>query len=388
LNAFHHYELSHSPFEILLHQIPKHKRNQVSKETLQSSFLLLDSLFHSTTSFEINETNISSLFVLSNLLDNPHLHHKCENYFKDHPQTFSFSCKQLRYLPQHDRSTFNNLEIHVHEHVFNTNQALYSLLSDSLFHLDSIPTEITLSLPNEQTSCFNSFLSILEGIPMNLLKFETDLLFSFFEKVGCSTALSFLSTRIKIPETLEESLHFLHSVHYPFSNIFNDHFQQSISILAQNLKHVLFDQLDLLSFDILELIFSNEHLQVPDEDFIFQIICKLIHSDPHRKRLYRFVHLCNVSNALIEQEFSEIEVEDIDHELLEIIKTRLFKKLDSSSFIDFPTRYEHASTSKKIELHHYQGIITSLRSQNSDFVSVDNPHKNSSSEFFSQNQIQ
>jgi hypothetical protein len=135
----------------------------------------------------------------------------------------------LRYLPQHERNSLNDLEIHVNESIFNTNGKLYSLLSDSFFKLNSLSTEITLPLQNEEMSCFVSFLSILEGFSMNLLKFESNLLLSFFQKVECPKTLSFLLAKIKIPETVEESIQFLQ---YSFSNILDEHFQKSISILA------------------------------------------------------------------------------------------------------------------------------------------------------------
>jgi hypothetical protein len=222
LNAFYHYQSLSSIFEISMNQIPKYFHDTITIENLQSSFALLDSLFHSSTSFEINDSNASSLFALSKLLDNPHLHNRCEKYYQSHSQTFSFSFKQLKYLPQHDRKSLKDLDIHVNGEIFKTNRYLYSLLSNSYFKLNTFPTEITLSMQNEEILCFISFLNILEGISMNLLKFETDLLFSLFQTVECSSVLSYLSKQIKIPETIEESLQFLH---FSFSNVLIEHHQ-------------------------------------------------------------------------------------------------------------------------------------------------------------------
>jgi hypothetical protein len=91
--ALHHFDSSSTPFEIQIFKI-KHP-NHISIEEFIKSFRLLDSLFHSINQFEINQTNVNSLSLLAEILDNPFLFSKCEKVFTDQPQTFSFNFKQL-----------------------------------------------------------------------------------------------------------------------------------------------------------------------------------------------------------------------------------------------------------------------------------------------------
>jgi hypothetical protein len=118
---------------------------------------------------------------------------------------------------------------------------------------------------------------------MNLNNFEFDLLSSLFQTIEFSYGFSFLSSYIPIPNTLEESLSFLKN---SFSFLLKEHFQQSISIISKNLSNISFENLNSLPIHVLELIFSNDQLQIPNEDFLFLLIFELIHPDSKKKSLY------------------------------------------------------------------------------------------------------
>jgi hypothetical protein len=331
---------------------------------------LLDSLFHSTTTIEINEANVLSLFFLAEILDNPFLLSKCEKYSTTNPQTFSFCFKQLRFLHQKDRNSLNNLQISVNEMIFQTNRLFYSCLSDSFLKLIPSPSDIILSIPQQHLFCFISFLNILKGIPMNLSKLDHNSIISVIQIVDCSSAFSFLSSQIKIPESFSESIQFLQN---SFCSYLKEHFVQSISILSSNLREVSFDILNLFSIETLEMIFSSEELRIPNEDFLFQLISRLIQINSNRKYLYRFIFLPKVSPELIQREFSNLRIEDINSELLGIFKTKLFCKANSDEIKSAPNRYEDSKfssfpNSTKIELNHHEGIVNYLRKQSSNSV--------------------
>jgi hypothetical protein len=111
LNAFDHFESFFDPFDVNPEQF--HNINHILIHDLKSSFRFLDSLFHSSSTIEINDTNVLSLFILTAILDNQFLLSKCEKYSTTHPQSFSFSFKQLRYLHQKDKNSLNDLQISV-----------------------------------------------------------------------------------------------------------------------------------------------------------------------------------------------------------------------------------------------------------------------------------
>jgi hypothetical protein len=60
INALDHFETNSSPFEILIDQNPNH----ISIDDLVSAFISIDSLFHSQTQMEINQTDVSSFSFL------------------------------------------------------------------------------------------------------------------------------------------------------------------------------------------------------------------------------------------------------------------------------------------------------------------------------------
>jgi hypothetical protein len=203
--ALHHFDSSISPFEIKIGEIKN--TNQISIDELASSFLLLDSLFHSTEQFEINQINVHSLSLLANLLDNPYLFSKCEKVYSDHPQPFSFSFKQLQFISEEERESFNNIKITVNDSVFEANWILFSVLFDRFNEINS--NEISFSIPQEHFSCFISFFHVMKGNAINLNKFNIDSILSIVDCLKCSSIYDFISEHFTIPQTLKESIKFI-----------------------------------------------------------------------------------------------------------------------------------------------------------------------------------
>jgi hypothetical protein len=199
---------------------------------------------------------------------------------------------------------------------------------------------------------------LTEGEILNLNNFDLSAMLSQINLLGFSSLFSFLTQAISVPSTLEESMQFLSYFH---CSDLSQHFKQSISIVSSNLKQIPFDFLKSLSFSTLESIFSSSTLKIPNEDFLFELISALVSEDKRFSRLFRFVYLPKVSGNLVKKVFMNIEVEDIDKDLLEFFKTKLF--------LDIPFDQNHSS-SNRYEAATPIPIISSLRKQNPNFVSV------------------
>jgi hypothetical protein len=90
-------------------------------------------------------------------------------------------------------------------------------------------------------------------------------------------------------------------------------------LLASKFKEIPFEDLNSFSLSVLENIFSSEHLQIPNEDYLFTIISHLIEMDSNRKSLFRFLIFPNISTTLLKNQFSNLRVEEIDTYLLECL---------------------------------------------------------------------
>jgi hypothetical protein len=129
-------------------------------------------LFHSIDQIEIIETNVNSLSFIGNILDNPYLISKCKKVYTRHPQSFSFNFKQIQFIPEEERESFNNVTIKINDSVFEANRILFSILSDRFNEING--NDISFLIPQTNITCFLSFFNSMKGNPINFNKFKID----------------------------------------------------------------------------------------------------------------------------------------------------------------------------------------------------------------------
>jgi hypothetical protein len=383
-NVFDHFISSSSPFEIIIDQ--SHNPYNVSIQDLISSFTLLDSLFHSSKSIEINETNYQSLYFLSEILDNPSLLAKCELFSKDKNQQFSLTSQQLQFLSQSRRKYFNNISVSINVKIYETNFTLFSLFSNKVYNLNAKPKVLFFTIPSEKLPLFISILKLIEGIPIDFNKFSYDEFFYIIQLLDCSLFYTFITTQLPIPSTVDESINFLQ---YHHCSILDNYFKKLISIISEKFTEITFDILKTFSFYILENIFSSTTLQLPNEDYLFSLISNLIEIDSQMKRLFKFVIFPAVSSDLLKKQFEQLRPEDIDFDLLEQFKTRLFYENKFSDFQNYSNRWiksriphsipaeisnhQEFLQSIPVEIVDHQGILSHLRNENPNSISFETP---------------
>jgi hypothetical protein len=71
-------------------------------------------------------------------------------------------------------------------------------------------------------------------------------------------------------------------------------------------------------------LFQSPQLQVENEDVLFNLVTDLIGRDPNRKILLKLIYFPGVSTEHLVNFFSNFPADEIDSDLFESIKTRLF----------------------------------------------------------------
>jgi hypothetical protein len=133
--------------------------------------------------------------------------------------------------------------------------------------------------------------------------------------------LSFISSKIPFPQTIEESLQFISKSYCEF---FKKQFVQSLSLIIQHFNSLTFKDFDKLTNSQLLKIFSSESLQIENEDYLLDLIMNMINKDKNRMILLQTIRFEFVSSHLLKSLFNYIFNDEIDFELFESLKKRLF----------------------------------------------------------------
>jgi hypothetical protein len=151
----------------------------------------------------------------------------------------------------------------------------------------------------------------------------------------------FICKQLPSPQSFEDSIKYIkQSTQFSYQK----HLNQAISIAAKQFKNIDFSILrDLPSF-ILSQIINSAELVVPNESYLFTIVKQLIAVNQHNQTLLSKIQLPFVDSNLIKDFFEQFEIENLDQELFEQIKKRLYLDVFIQSD-DIPTgRWEEQPT--------------------------------------------
>jgi hypothetical protein len=70
---------------------------------------------------------------------------------------------------------------------------------------------------------------------------------------------------------------------------------------------------------------KSEDLKIENEDFLFHLILSFIKEDPNQKSLLNFVQFSFISSELIQEYFLNFSIDELDFELFEALKSRLYR---------------------------------------------------------------
>jgi hypothetical protein len=289
--------------------------------SLVSCFEHLNSLFYSTKEIIISTSTINFYSFLADSLDNRFLMKKCRKVIQNQTQIFKLSSKQFLCYPKSWLNHLIDFRLLIYGIPIGINYSLFSCVCDKLHQLNLQKKEYSLSISNECLNCFISFFDLLKGFSFISEHFDFSSLKLLIECFGIHNLSQFLSTKIPLPQTFQESLQFLSSSSCEF---LKDHYSQSISLIIQHFNLISFEDLNKLSNPHLLKIFSSDSLQLECEDYLFQIIIHMIKEDKNRMILLKTIHFEFVSSELMKTFFDHIHFDEIDIELFESLKKRLF----------------------------------------------------------------
>jgi hypothetical protein len=112
------------------------------------------------------------------------------------------------------------------------------------------------------------------------------------------------------------------------------------------------------------MIFTNEELQYEDENYLFQIVVKLIDKDPKRKALLKMINFLFVSSSFLKQFFEDFPLDEIDFDLFSSLKCRLFHDISKSDLLPTRRRRKTQNILSQQEIDEFFQIISSNFGEN------------------------
>jgi hypothetical protein len=200
--------------------------------------------------------------------------------------------------------------------------------------------ELRLTIPDQHLPCLISFLDVFQGLPFYFEKYSLESLSCIIQLFKLSSLSQFISENLPSPQNIQEVLEFLSNHSWEF---YPSIFDESIAILIQQFSEIRIDQFLKLSNFVLEKLLQSPQLRLDNEDTLFSLVVELIGRDPNRKVLLKLIYFPGVSTAHLIQFFNNFPVEEIDSDLFDSLKTRLFcdillpNSIPSSRWQNLPT---------------------------------------------------
>jgi hypothetical protein len=262
---FSHFLTTDEPYQI---EVPI-----VDSICFLNCFKEIDSLFYSVSELLIPSQKVEYLFKIAELLGNPHLLETCKSPCQNDFLQFSFNSAHLAFLNIEQKKALINFTLIINNTSFHINKNMFSCVSELLLGVDSFQNSLSFSVSNEVFECFTSFIKILEGFSFFGNNFPISTIVSMTDTFLFKSLKEFVDSFLKSCNNIEDSIRFLSQNGFSsFENIF----QQSVSVLADNFSSLTFEQLNILSIEVLQAIIKSDKIKNPNEDYIQQIILKKI----------------------------------------------------------------------------------------------------------------
>jgi hypothetical protein len=181
--------------------------------------------------------------------------------------------------------------------------------------------ELSFTIPKQHLPCFESFLDIFKGLPFYFEDYSLESVSYLIHLFGLSSLSDFISENLPLPQNPQEAIDFLSNL---FCESYPNLFNQSIGIIIEHFSKIKLEQFLKLSNFVLEQLFQSPQFQIDHEDISFDLVTDLITRDPNRKSLLKIIYFPGVSTTRLINYFIDYSFEEIDFDLFESIKVRLF----------------------------------------------------------------
>jgi outer membrane murein-binding lipoprotein Lpp len=133
--------------------------------------------------------------------------------------------------------------------------------------------------------------------------------------------LDFISEQFPFPQTVSEALEFLPN---PKNDLFMQQFNHSLNILVDKVDELSFQDFNRLPNYGLSRLFTHPNLRIQSENNLFEFISQSIKTDPNRKHLLKIISYPAVSSQLLIDFCSDFPFEELNSDIFEALKLRLF----------------------------------------------------------------
>jgi hypothetical protein len=315
--------LSPSAFKYFLHQnlpLKIEVPEDLNSNTLIDCFINLYSLFDSSDHLTISTKTLNEFTFLADFLDNRFLMKQCKKVCPSQPQIFSLQPKIFLCYPKSWLNKLADFDLKINNHQVLISYPLFSCICDKFTQSLHQEHSLSISIPNEYLNCFISFFDLMKGFSFNFDNYNYSNLKSLIDSFGITSLVQVMSEKVPFPESLEDSLLFRSQ---PCCEFLETHFTQSSFIIIQHFPSLSFEDLNQFPNSHLMEIFGSNYLQIENEDYLFNLIMKMIEEDKSRISLLGAVQVAYVSENLLNDFFEKISTNDIDLELLESMKKKI-----------------------------------------------------------------
>lgn len=235
---------------------------------------------------------------------------------------------RLREIPRKTLKSLNNFHIFVNDIPFSCNSYYASCISDHIFSAllkDHYLSEFRLLIPKVLIERFQNIYFLLQGSEIYIEENELEQ----FNELATLLEFDYLKDYIKenfpnfastiIDDSLENALLFLQN-----SNKNPIEFDTAVSIAAIHFSEIPFSTISHFSIQVLETILNSNQLRVRNENQLFLMVQKLAKFDQKYFRLLTYIQFPFVDPILLRKFFQNFPFEDLDQQLFDQIKIRLF----------------------------------------------------------------
>jgi hypothetical protein len=297
--------------------------NSCSIQEVISCFRTIHSLLHSETEIEITLDNYKNYKYLAEILGNNFLKSKCFKVIKKQKnQIFRLSTEFFPFFNPSDIDNLKNFQLVVNNETFLINFEMMCCISELFLEFAHINDQFQMTIPDEHVNTFQQFLSIFDDGQFYAQEEPIPSLLFLVEQFKMQNSLLHIFIpNVLTPQSLDEAIDFLSKSYCCYLEA---QFQAAIKILIHNILNISTNQLICLNNTaLIHLVLSSE-LKVPDEDFLLNLINEIIQQDSNRKYLLSYLYYPFVSSNLMIKVFQKLSIHELDDELFQSLKQRLF----------------------------------------------------------------
>jgi hypothetical protein len=317
INVFTHFRSQREPFAIKI-------SSDIQVSCVLECFQNLFNLFSQTTEVEISSSNVHIYQFLAEELDNSSLFNCCQRVNSSNSSFFTLDFTRFSYIHSKTLNLMNNFQLLVNNNSYSLNSSYLACISEKILQQiqnDQTSSSISFSLSEELIPFFERTLKLLRGSQLFIYQNEIGQFLEISNLLEFSLLKEFLFNQIPCPEPFDDCLQFIQKQNaFDFPN----HFEQCLSVLSKQFKNIDFEILKRFPTSVLTKIISSPDLKIPDENYLFQTILQLIEIDQQNIILFSNISFSFIEPNLLKEFLVHFEIEDLNQELFEQLKSRLY----------------------------------------------------------------